>query len=106
VGPDSIFILAFDVCDRGRWVAFVRHRAGSRDAVVAQTRWRNLGVTGGVLLLLIATVMALFRYTRNAQQLAHLQMDFGPASHELRTPLTAIYAAGHRPQRRWSGTGP
>jgi signal transduction histidine kinase len=82
--------------DGGRWVAFVRHRAGSLDAVVAQTRWRNLGVTGGVLLLLIATVTALFRYTRNAQQLAHMQMDFvAGVSHELRTPLTAIYTAGH-----------
>jgi signal transduction histidine kinase len=82
--------------DGGRWVAFVRHRAGSLDAVVAQTRWRNLGVTGGVLLLLIATVMALFRYMRNAQQLAHMQMDFvAGVSHELRTPLTAIYTAGH-----------
>jgi signal transduction histidine kinase len=80
----------------GRWLAFVRHRAGSLDAVVAQTRWRNLGVTGGVLLLLIATVTALFRYTRNAQQLAHMQMDFvAGVSHELRTPLTAIYTAGH-----------
>jgi signal transduction histidine kinase len=53
-------------------------------------------VTGGVLLLLIATVTALFRHTRNAQELAHMQMDFvAGVSHELRTPLTAVYTAGH-----------
>ncbi len=78
----------------GRWTVFVRHQAGSLDAVVAQTRWKNLAVTGGVLLLLVATIVALFRFTRNAQRLAHLQMDFvAGVSHELRTPLTAIYTA-------------
>ena len=80
----------------GRWQLFVRHRAGSLDAAVAQARWRNLAVTGGVLLLLIATLGALVRFTRNAQRLAHLQMEFvAGVSHELRTPLTAIYTAGY-----------
>jgi signal transduction histidine kinase len=80
----------------GRWEMYVRHRAGSLDAVVEQARWRNLAVTGGVLLLLVATLGALVRFTRNAQRLAQLQLDFvAGVSHELRTPLTAIYTAGH-----------
>jgi signal transduction histidine kinase len=80
----------------GRWEMLVRHRAGSLDAVVAQTRRKNLAVTGCVLLLLLATLGALVRFTRNAQRLARLQMDFvAGVSHELRTPLTAIYTAGH-----------
>ena len=80
----------------GRWQLFVRHRAGSLDAAVAQARWRNLAVTAGVLLLLMVTVGALVRFTRNAQRLAQLQMDFvAGVSHELRTPLTAIYTAGY-----------
>jgi signal transduction histidine kinase len=80
----------------GRWTLYVRHQAGSLDAVVTQTRWKNFAVTGGVLLLLMATIVALFRFTRNAQQLAHLQMDFvAGVSHELRTPLTAIYTAAY-----------
>jgi signal transduction histidine kinase len=75
---------------------FVRHRAGSLETVVAQARWRNLAVTGGVLLLLVVTLGALLRFTRNAQRLAELQMDFvAGVSHELRTPLTALYTAGH-----------
>jgi signal transduction histidine kinase len=78
---------------------FVRHRAGSLEAVVAQSRLRNLAVTGGVLLLILATGAALIRYTRRAQQLADLQMDFVTGvSHELRTPLTVIHTAAYNLQ--------
>jgi len=85
--------------DSGRWQMFVRHRAGSLDAVVAQSRMRSLAVTGGVLLLMLATAVALLRYTRSAQKLAHLQMDFvAGVSHELRTPLTVIHTAGYNLQ--------
>jgi signal transduction histidine kinase len=46
--------------------------------------------------LLVVTLGALLRFTRNAQRLAELQMDFvAGVSHELRTPLTALYTAGH-----------
>ena len=75
---------------------FVRHRAGSLEAVVAQARWRNLAVTAGVLLLMMASVAALITYTRRAQKLADLQMDFvAGISHELRTPLTVIHTAAY-----------
>ena len=82
--------------DSGRWQMFVRHRAGSLEAVVAQARWRNLAVTAGVLLLMMASVGALITYTRRAQKLADLQMDFvAGISHELRTPLTVIHTAAY-----------
>jgi signal transduction histidine kinase len=78
----------------GRWHMYVRHRAGSLEAVVAQARWRNLAVTAGVLLLMLASIAALVRYTRQAQKLAELQMEFvAGVSHELRTPLTVIHTA-------------
>jgi signal transduction histidine kinase len=82
--------------ERGHWQLYVRHRAGSLEAVVERARTRNLGVTAGVLLLMLATVGALVRYTRRAQKLAALQMDFvAGVSHELRTPLTVIHTAAY-----------
>jgi signal transduction histidine kinase len=90
--------------DSGRWQMYVRHRAGSLEAVVLQARVRSLAVTGGVLLLMVVTVAALIRYTRRAQKLAQLQMDFvAGVSHELRTPLTTIYTAGYNLQGKVAG---
>jgi signal transduction histidine kinase len=75
---------------------YVRHRAGSLEAVVAQARFRNMSVTAGVLLLMLATAFALLRYTVRAQRLANMQMDFvAGVSHELRTPLTVIHTAAY-----------
>ena len=80
----------------GRWVLSARHHAGSLEAVVNRARWRNLFVTGGILLLMLATVLALIRYTDRAQKFAELQMDFvAGVSHELRTPLTVIHTAAY-----------
>ena len=82
--------------ESGRWQMFVRHRAGSLETVVANARWRNLAVTAGVLLLMMASVAALITYTRRAQRLAGLQLDFvAGISHELRTPLTVIHTAAY-----------
>jgi signal transduction histidine kinase len=82
--------------DSGRWQMLVRHRAGSLEAVVARTRWRNLAVAAGVLLLLMVTAGALVRLTRRSQALAELQMNFvAGVSHELRTPLTVIHTAAY-----------
>jgi signal transduction histidine kinase len=79
---------------QGRWLLLVRHRAGSLDVLVAQTRTRNLVVSAGILLLILATTAILVRAARRAQQLAELQMNFvANVSHELRTPLTVIRTA-------------
>ena len=83
----------------GRWQLYVRHRAGSLDAVVSRARLLNLAVTAGVLLLIVASIAALIHYTRQAQRLASLQMDFvASVSHELRTPLTVIHTAAYNLQ--------
>jgi len=85
--------------DSGRWQIFVRHRAGSLEAVVAQARWRNLAIAAGLLLLIVATAAALIRFTRRTERLAQLQMDFvAGVSHDLRTPLTVIHTAGYNLQ--------
>jgi signal transduction histidine kinase len=86
---------------RGRWLLAVRHRAGSLESVVARARRRNLAVSAAVLLLVVATVAALIRFTRQAHRLAELQMDFvAGVSHELRTPLTVIGTAAYNLQGR------
>lgn len=80
----------------GRWMLSARHHAGSLEAVVNRARWRNLSVMGGILLLMLATVLALIRYTQRAQRLAELQLNFvAGVSHELRTPLTVIHTAAY-----------
>jgi signal transduction histidine kinase len=85
--------------DSGRWKLSVRHRAGSLEAVVARARRANLTVTGLVLLLLMAAIAAFVRFTRRAQRLAELQMEFvAGVSHELRTPLTVIHTAAYNLQ--------
>jgi signal transduction histidine kinase len=85
--------------DFGRWEMYARHRSGSLEAVADRARFRNMSVTAGILLLMLATGFALLRYTVRAQRLANMQMDFvAGVSHELRTPLTVIHTAGYNLQ--------
>ncbi|MGH9675431.1 MAG: sensor histidine kinase [Bryobacteraceae bacterium] len=89
---------------RGRWLLTVQHRAGSLETIVAGARARNLAVSAGLLLLLGATVAALVRFSRQAQRLADLQMDFvAGVSHELRTPLSVIRTAAFNLRGKLSG---
>lgn len=89
--------------ERGRWVLSVRHREGSLEAFVEKTRWRNLAVTTGIMVLMIGAVGAVVQYTRRAQTLADLQMEFvAGVSHELRTPLSVMRTAGHNLQGKVS----
>jgi len=78
------------------WTLLVRHRAGSLEALVEQARRRNLAVSAGLLLLIVATVALMVRFSRQAQRLAELQMNFvAGVSHEFRTPLTVIRTAAY-----------
>jgi signal transduction histidine kinase len=80
----------------GLWLLRVRHQAGSLEALVAQARRRNLAISGGILLLILITVSMLVHFSRRAQQLAELQINFvAGVSHELRTPLTVIRTAAY-----------
>jgi two-component system, OmpR family, sensor histidine kinase SenX3 len=75
----------------GQWRILLRHRAGSLEALVAQTRRRNLGISAAVLLLILVTVSMLVWLSRQAQRLGEMQIRFvAGVSHELRTPLTVI----------------
>jgi len=82
----------------------VRHRAGSLEALVARTRRRNLGISAAVLLLIVATVSLMLRYSRRTAMLAQQQMNFvAGVSHELRTPLTVIRTAAFNLRGRLAG---
>jgi signal transduction histidine kinase len=81
---------------RGRWLLSVRHQSGSLETAVERGRQRNLAVTTALVALLMLALLALIRYTRRAQRLAELQMQFvAGVSHELRTPLSVMRTAGH-----------
>ena len=100
---------------QGRWQMYVRHRAGSLEAVVAQARLLNLAVTAGVLLLMVASVAALIRlYPARPADWRNCRWNSSPGvSHELRTPLTVIHTAAYNLRgkmadnpARWSATAP
>src|SRR5579864_913692 len=79
---------------RGRWLLSLWLRNGSLETVVASARRRNLAISAAILLLLLATGAALARFSRRAQRLAEVEMEFvAGVSHELRTPLTVIRTA-------------
>ena len=88
----------------GRWLLYVRDEAGSVDTLVARGRWRNYAVSGALFALLLATAWVLIRFTRKAQQLAELQMNFvAGVSHELRTPLAVIGTAAYNLRGKLAG---
>jgi signal transduction histidine kinase len=77
--------------ERGRWKLLVRHRAGSLEAAVATTRYQNLAVAFGTLVLLASSMVMLITTARRANALARQQVEFvAGVSHELRTPLAGI----------------
>jgi signal transduction histidine kinase len=82
--------------NRALWTLRVHHHAGSLETIVAKGRRTNDLLAAGLLLLIFATTYALVRFSRRAQNLAELQMNFvAGVSHELRTPLTVIRTAAY-----------
>ncbi len=78
------------------WGLEVRPRPGALEAVVADSRHRDLGVALALNGFIIITGLALVQFTRRSRRLADAQMNFvAGVSHELRTPLTVIRGAGH-----------
>jgi len=79
----------------GHWRLVVQHRAGSLETFIANTRFKNLGISFGILALLAASVAMIFLLTRRSQILAQRQLEFvSSVSHEFRTPLAVICSAG------------
>jgi len=89
------FPLLDETSGKPGWQLILRHRRGGPlGAFVAEMHRRDLAISFGVLLLLVALVAALMVTSLRANRLAKLQMDFVTAiSHELRSPLTIIGSA-------------
>jgi signal transduction histidine kinase len=92
--PSPASLAPFPARASGVWLLRVHHHAGSLESIVAGARRRNLALSAGLLLLILATVASLVRSSRRERQMAELQMNFVEGvSHELRTPLTVIRTA-------------
>ncbi|MBI5472394.1 MAG: hypothetical protein HY961_08630 [Ignavibacteriae bacterium] len=73
----------------------VKHRVGSLQEAVDRNRWRNLGISFGILLVLGGSIVFLVISAVRAQRLAQQQLEFvAGVSHELRTPLAVLKSAG------------
>lgn len=79
----------------GIWSVNVQHIDGSLEQFVANTRWRNLTISFGILSLLAISIILIFLSSQRAKRIAERQMNFvSGVSHEFRTPLSVIYSAG------------
>lgn len=84
-----------------RWRLLVRYSPGSLDRTITRVRWQNASISAILLLLILATGAVLARYSRTAQRLAELQLNFvAGVSHELRTPLATIRTAAYNLRTR------
>ena len=73
----------------------IRHRAGSLEAAVNQSRLRNLAISSGILILMAVALGILLVSSHRMQQLANSQIAFvAGMSHELRTPIAVLHSAG------------
>lgn len=76
------------------WQLVVKHSAGSVDQAVVSLRYRNLGISFAILLVLAAAIVVTTISQHRARSLSHLRMDFvARVSHELKTPVTVIRSA-------------
>lgn len=73
----------------------IRHRAGSLEAAVNQSRLRNIAISSGILVLMAIALGVLLVTSHRMQQLADRQIAFvAGMSHELRTPIAVLHSAG------------
>ena len=77
------------------WTLNVQHAAGSLEQFITNARYKNLGVSFGILSLLAVSIVLIFLSAQRARIFAQRQVDFvSSVSHEFRTPLAVIYSAG------------
>ncbi|RNC79334.1 MAG: sensor histidine kinase [Balneola sp.] len=76
------------------WELWLSFKEGSLDAFVNKTRFRNLGISFGILGILGISVAMIVVFSQRSRDLADQQMLFvAGVSHELRTPISVIRSA-------------
>lgn len=82
--------------DAEAWQLVVKYQAGWFEDTVTQTRWRNLVLSFGTLLILAGSIGLLALAAVRSRKLAVQQMEFvAGISHELRTPLAVIQSTSY-----------
>ncbi|MEZ5305805.1 MAG: HAMP domain-containing sensor histidine kinase [Pyrinomonadaceae bacterium] len=79
---------------KGPWTLTVAHNSGSLATFVANTRYKNLSISFGIMGILALGIVFIVISAQRARRLAESQMDFvSSVTHEFRTPLAVIFSA-------------
>ncbi len=79
----------------GAWRLVLVRRRGTLEHAIAHFRYKNLAISGGILILLAAAMGMVMVSTQRVRKLARQQMELvAGVTHELNTPITAIRSAG------------
>lgn len=79
----------------GAWRLVLLRRHGTLEHAVTHFRYKNLAISGGILILLAAAMGMVMVSTQRVRKLARQQMELvAGVTHELNTPITAIRSAG------------
>lgn len=79
----------------GAWRLVLVRRRGTLEHAILHFRYKNLAISGGILILLAAAMGMVMVSTQRVRKLARQQMELvAGVTHELNTPITAIRSAG------------
>lgn len=81
--------------EAGAWRLVLVRRHGTLEHAVLHFRYKNLAISGGILILLAAAGGMMIVTSQRVQKLARQQIELvAGVTHELHTPITAIRSAG------------
>ncbi|HEV2843687.1 MAG TPA: HAMP domain-containing sensor histidine kinase [Thermoanaerobaculia bacterium] len=81
--------------EAGAWRLVLIRRHGTLEHAVAHFRYKNVALSGGIMLLLAVAAAMMMVTSQRVQKLARQQIELvAGVTHELHTPITAIRSAG------------
>ena len=85
------FLLAGGEWPEAEYILEIFYPGRPVDDLVRAQLWSNMGVSLGILILLVASMMVLLRFYRNTEKLREMEQEFvASMSHELRTPIAVL----------------